>query len=239
MTSPHALIVVVSHSRNPDFETMASIHQSVPGLLQIGWRSSHGVHVGDADLAGARNFVLASFLAQTQFTDLVFVDNDVSWDPGGMERLLSHPVDLVFGAYRKRSDPEAYAVCALPGGRSFVAPRTGVPSPDGLMACAGGPTGFMRITRSCAQRMTDHYADRWYVDDRLPGHRVINLFEFSVIDNERRTEDMHFCRLWTEMGGVVWCDPHLMLHHHGTKTYSGQFAEFIRRGGRNGVANDT
>lgn len=232
MHQRHALIVIVSHDRKPDFETMSMLHRSTPTLMQMGWRSTHAVHAGDADLAGARNFVLAAFLAQKQFSDLVFVDNDVSCDPGGVERLLSHPVDLVYGAYPKRSEPEAYAVSALPGGRPFVDPRTKQSAPDGLIETAGGPTGFMRITRHCAETMSAAYANRWYRDDRLPDVDVVNLFEFAVIDNERYTEDLHFCKLWTEVGGIAWCDPHIVMHHHGTKTYSGQFAEFIRRGGK-------
>ena len=224
----HVLIVVVSHSRNPDFETNRMIAMATPNLLMSGWRVSNGVHVGDADLAGARNFGLASFIHQRPLTDLLLVDNDVSCEPGGIERLLSHPVDLVFGAYPRRSDNGGYAVGTFPEGGRLLNPLTGEPDPGGLLKTPGGLTGFMRISRRCAEKMSNLYSEDWYTDGRLPADiRVSNLFQFAVIDHERYTEDVFFCKRWRDLGETVWCDPHILMHHHGTKTYSGKFIDHL------------
>ena len=225
-THRHVLIVVVSHSRTPDFEVDQSIGAASNALMASGIRVSRGIHIGDADLAGARNLVLAGFLA-SPCTDLVFIDNDVSCEPGSIERLLSHPVEFVAGAYPKRVDGGGYPVRTYPGVRNFVNPITGEDSPTGLLRVPGAPTGFMRLTRTCVEKMIAAFPDSWYEDDRAPNGRAWNLFEFAVRDHKRWTEDMFFCQRWIEIGGTLWVDPHLVLHHHGTKTYSGRFADFI------------
>lgn len=224
------LIAIVSHDRRPDFETDRAVNMCVPGLMVMGWRVAQAVHVGDADLAGARNYVLSQFLHQVQLTRLLFVDADVSCDPGGIERLLSHNVDLVFGAYPRRFDDGGYAVSLPPEGVSLVDPATGRPRADGLLSVPGGPTGFMAISRRCAARMTEAYGDDWYADYRSPDMRTANLFQFAVVDHERYTEDTFFCKRWVDLGEKVWCDPHLMLHHHGTKTYSGRYIDYLPAG---------
>ena len=222
----HVQIVVVSHSRTMDFEVDQSIFAACSSLIASGVRVSRGLHVGDADLAGARNLVLAGFMA-SPCTDLMLIDNDVSCEPGSIERLLSHPVDLVAGAYPKRVEGGGYPVRTLPGVRTFVDTVTGEHSPTGLLRVGGAPTGFMRLTRACVEKMIAAYPDSWYDDERAPNGRAWNLFEFAVRDRKRWTEDLYFCQRWIEIGGTVWVDPHMVLHHHGTKTYSGRFADFI------------
>ncbi len=157
------------------------------------------------------------------------VDADVSWEPGAALRLMSHPVDLVLGAYPKRSEGEGYPIRKLPGPVECVNPVTGQYHPNGLAKIAGGPAGLMRISRACIEKMITAHADTWYGQPQVENLRKAwNLFEFSVIDHERISEDMNFCRKWREIGGEVWVDPHLKLHHHGDKTYSGCFAEHLR-----------
>lgn len=223
----HVLIVVVSHTRNPDAATLQAIQMDIPPLVASGWQVAQAMHIGDADLAGARNLVHQSFREQSMLTDLVCVDSDVSWEPGALGRLLSHRVELVLGAYPRRFDGGGYAVSLLREGSRLVNPVTGAPDADGLLEVMGGPAGLMRISRSGAERMVAAYSDRWYRDARSPNGQALNLFEFSVSENERTTEDIHYCNLFRQAGGRVWVDPHLLLHHHGTKTYSGRYIEFL------------
>jgi hypothetical protein len=48
----------------------------------------------------------------------------------------------------------------------------------------------------------------------------------------RVTEDINFCRLWRDIGGKVWVDPHLTLFHHGGKSYEGNLAQHLAEIGR-------
>ena len=222
----HILMVVVTHSRRLDFDVPLSLFEAVANLKMQGWDVGLAKHIGDADLAGARNMVFSQAY-KGPFTHLLFVDADVSWEPGSIERMLSWNVDLILGAYPKRADNAGYPVRTKPGVRNFVDPITREPRPDGLMLVDGGPTGLMLISRACMDRMVNEYEDHWYEDARVPGRKAWNIFVFAVRNNKRVTEDMYFCERWRAMGGEVWVDPHLMLHHHGDKTYSGRFADFV------------
>ena len=225
------LLAMVSYRPEIDFRVIQSLDQCVPSLAAMGYHASRLLGVGNADLAGERNNLLAEFY-NGPFSDMIFIDADVSCEPGSLERLLRHPVDLVFGAYPRRTEGEGFSGRTLPGDCICVDPMTGKPHPNGLIEMAGGPTGFMRITRDCVDKMIEGYPDRWYKEPRVTGGKAYNFFEFCIHDKERWTEDYNFCRLWRERGGKVWCDPHLTLHHHGDKTYSGKFYDHLKQLGR-------
>ncbi len=229
----HLLIAIISHSRELDWEVPLSIYQCIYPLQAMGWHVNFATHIGDADLAGGRNMIFANAYLGP-FTHLLCVDNDVSWKEGTIERMIQHPVDLVGGAYPKRSDNEGYPVRTNPKHRQFIDPVTREPRDDGLLLVDGVPTGFLMMSRNCLNRMVEAHKDQWYVDQRLPGGKAWNVFEFAVRNNQRVTEDFYFCEKWQAIGGDVWCDPHLTLHHHGGKTYSGGFAPYFRQA----VANE-
>ncbi len=164
---------------------------------------------------------------------LLMIDADVIPDPGVIERLVLHPVDFVLGAYPKRGENMGYPMKALPGPMECVDPKTGAPDPkNGLIKIAGGGAGMMCISRACIERMVKAYDDRWYTHAAQATKKAWNLFEFTTVDHERRSEDIHFAQLWRDLGGEVWCDPHLRLHHIGEKLFSGVFLEHLKEIGR-------
>lgn len=222
------LIVVVSKSRTPDIETMMGIFDAVARLRAAGHGVMFGQEIGNADLAGARNTVFAAAY-KGGFTHLLFVDADVSWEPGAVDKLLSWPVELVLGAYPKRADDAGYPVRTKPGCREIIDPVTRKPDPNGLLPIDGGPTGFMLIARACMERMVDEFEDQWYEDPRAPNRKAWNVFQFAVRNNKRVTEDMFFCENFRRVGGEVWVDPSILMHHHGDKTYSGRYADHLAR----------
>lgn len=226
------LIGLVSHKSLVDYRTMLSIEAAVPALLMVGWREQRVPLIGDSDLAGARNTIF-SIAYHGGYDKLIFIDVDMSWDQGALERLVLHTEDLVVGAYRKKKDDVEFAVRTIPGPLRCVDPATGEDQPFGLCEIAAGATGFMSISRNCMEKMVEAYGDRWY-RYRKPEvvEKAWNVFEFSVTDHERTGEDFHFCDLWRAIGGKVWCDPHITLHHHGESTYSGKFLDHLKEVGR-------
>lgn len=228
----HLFIALLSYRPEINYHVMESIEACVGPLAMMGWRSQRILNLGSADLCDSRNILVSQFLAMPEYTHILLVDGDVSWEPGTVERMVSHPVDLVLGAYRKRADPEEFPVRMLSERVEFIDPATGTPHPKGICKIAGGPAGLMRISRACLQQMVSARPGRWYHQPKVSTKRAWDLFEFTVINNSRHSEDMNFCRQWREMGGDVWLDPHLKLHHHGDKTYSGCFADHLRQLGR-------
>lgn len=224
----HLFIAVVTYRPEIDYRVKDAVEAACFELSRNGWLVTPATKPGSADLCDNRNTIAAHFYANPDYTHALFVDADVSWEPGAILRLVSHPVDFVLGAYPKRSEGEGYPIKKLPGPIEFVDPRTGKYHPNGIAKIAGGPGGLMRISRACIEKMIAAHADEWYGQPQVePIKKAWDLFQFSIIDHERISEDMNFCRKWRDLGGDVWVDPHLKLHHHGGKTYSGCFAEHL------------
>lgn len=226
----HVLIAITS-TRPKEDEVTDAIEAAQHGLMQIGYLSTR-VTFGSADLEDARNVLISQFHVAKHYTHLLCLDDDVSWGAGAVERLVTHPVDFVLGAYPRRAEGEGYSIRTIPGPIECVDPSTGKPQPQGIFKIHGGPAGMMRLSREAVSRLVEAQADDWYHQPKVDGGKAWQIWEFDVIDHERISEDMNLCRKWRALGGDVWCDPHLVLHHHGKKRYSGRLADHLRELGR-------
>lgn len=228
----HLFIALLSYKPEIDHRVTDAIEAAQHGLYAMGWVSTR-VTFGSADLCDGRNVLVSQFHAVPHYTHILCVDADVSWAPGTIERLMSHPVDFVIGAYPRRAEGAGYAVRTIPGPVQCVDPVTGAPHPMGLAKVKAGPGGLMRLSRRVIDRLVEAHPDRWYAQPLVQGTgKALDLFRFAVENNERISEDMVFCRSWEALGETVWVDPHLMLHHHGNKSYSGKFIDHLREIGR-------
>ncbi len=230
----HVMIGMVCIDHKPDDRVMEGIDVAHINLFnKHGWYTTVVKAFGCSDLCDSRNRLAAQFYDTPDFTKCLFIDSDVAFEHGTLERLLLHPVDLVLGAYQKRGDGQGFPIKAFPGPMEVVDPLTGAQDiKNGLIKIAGGGAGMMCISRACITRMVEHYDDRWYMHAQQAAKKAWNLFEFTVVDHERRSEDINFCQLWRNLGGDVWCDPHLKLHHIGEKAYSEVFLEHLKEVGR-------
>ncbi len=167
-------------------------------------------------IARARNIALKTFL-QSQATHLLFIDSDMGWDPDAALQLLASGKDLVAVAGPRKQHPVSF--CALLAGPPVEAcPETG------LLRAAYVGTGFMLISRACAQKMWDEYPELAYLDgDQNLEFRA--LFDTEVREKRYWSEDYTFCHRWREIGGDVWVDPRIRLEHVGNFVYAGKFQD--------------
>lgn len=211
---------IFSYDGAPELQTMHCVIQSLIELSIKGMESHVTARVGNADVAGARNSMIGEFL-ESDCTDLLMLDHDVAWEPGAVLRLLHHPVELVCGAYRARKDPEQYPIRALSQSQIWSCPDTGLIEVEGLGA------GFMRISRRCAEEMAKGYAHTKYFDEWFK-RDTYSLFDFITEGGFRWSEDITFCKRYRAIGGRVWIDPELTLHHVGKKTFTGTFGHWLK-----------
>ena len=183
--------------------------------------------LGHADIYLLRAQILAHFLADEAATDLVMVDSDVGWEPGGLIKLLSHDVDFVAGAYPKRQDPITFMFrSARDDGEQLM----GDPA-TGLIEVWGMPGGFMRIKRTAAEKLVSHYGPELNaLDDWSPSGTVCRLFDPYWIrtakGNRVLAEDYAFCQRWRDIGGKVFMDASISMAHIGTKAFAGRLGSF-------------
>lgn len=227
----HLFVGITSNRVGLTHKLGAALEYATVQLFTRRWLVTKAT-TGSSDLEDARNQLFSVFY-NGQFTHALFLDDDVHWDGDAIWRLATHPVDMVLGAYPKRGDAEGYPISMLDNEIQFVNPITREPDPkNGLLKVAGGPAGLMRISRACAEKMVAAYPDDWYHQPEVPGtKRAWDMFQFEVRDHIRYSEDKNFCRKWRAIGGEVWVDPHLTLHHHGDKTWTGCFGQYLRHVG--------
>lgn len=225
----HLLIALTTNRSGPTWELHKCLQYAFVELFSKGWLVTEA-RSGSADLEDGRNQLFTTFANNPKFTKALFLDDDVHWDGDAIWRIVNHPVDFVLGAYPKRADAEGFPITMADDTIEFVNPVTREPDPKGgLLKVNGGPTGFLCITRACAERLIAAAPDRWYHQPLITGtQKAWEMFEFAVHNHVRHSEDKNFCRKWRELGGEVWCDPHLMLHHKGDKIWSGCFAHHLR-----------
>lgn len=174
-----------------------SLVNTIKGLTAAGiecqWRT-----LSFSSFIQAAREKLAREFWNTDYTDLVFIDDDMSWEPEGFARLLSHDVDVVGAICPRKRDNEWNVNLLSKDGERI---RCGE-----LLECAYIGTAFIRIRRGVVEKMPRMF------DAPLEGGRIIG-------------EDAWFCREWRRMGGRVWADPEISVGHLGIKEWRAKFGD--------------
>lgn len=206
--------------------TVRSLTHDMLGLIMRGDAVQMFTEVGHADIYTARSQIVSHFLNDSDATDLVMIDSDVSWGPQSLLHLLDHPVDFVGGSYPKRELPLTFLVRS---GDGPLMADTG----SGLAEVWGLPGGFVKMSRSMLEKMTAHYGPEMTCLDRaVPGGRTVRLFDpywWTDEKGEKRvlSEDYAFCQRWRDIGGKVYLDVTIPMGHIGQYEYAGTLGEWI------------
>lgn len=207
------------HNSYMHASTTASLLASKDLLAQHGINLQSGGWLGDSLLASARNILLSKFLYDTDGTDLIFIDADISWNPHDLLKLLTYEVDFVAGLYRHKRLQESYPVNFLLGHGDQKGP---------LIEVEDVPMGFTRISRVALLRMFDAYRSRAYKHPASGDLPLCCLFEEPFVPGRGLVgEDYIFCKRWRSIGGKVLVDPDMTLTHHGDFGFTGNLGKWI------------
>lgn len=137
-------------------------------------------------------------------THIMFIDNDQTFKPSAIQRLLDHDKDIVCAPYNARPAPGQQVVSVvkmldkngnLPmdgGNREF---ELGA----GLTKVGGSGTGFMLIKMSVFDKLKKPYFREWQDEN-----------------NVHHTEDIDFCTKARKEGFNIWVNPTIPIGHVGT-----------------------
>lgn len=177
----------------------------------------------DALVQKSRNFFVALAL-KDGVDSLIFIDDDVEWDPEWIFKLLEIPEDVVSGIYRKKIDIEEYPVRPLTDsqGNMFLPPSQ---PGTGLIEVGGVPTGFLKLSKKALQALWD--ASEPYTNGLLPEERAI--FDMKITNGTMFSEDYVMCQKLTSLGFKIWIDPVMTCNHEGLKVYAGNFFTWLIR----------
>lgn len=226
---------------------MMSLMQATMYFKQIGMRFGIST-VSDSLINRARNNVVAKFMANEQFTHLLFIDVDIKFNYNDILKLLWHDKDIITGAYpikeinwqkvhKMVQDGVPAEELAKKATRFVVNPvKAGgnkIETDKGALSIYDAGTGFMLIKREVFTKMFEHYPELKFKDDTgsLKGKELDNTYALfnSYVDEDKRflSEDYGFCRYWQKMGGKIWVDPAIELSHYGSFVYDGSLIEYI------------
>lgn len=174
---------------------------------------------GEALVQIARNELLAIMLGPNgqDFTDVVWIDDDMGWAPDFIPRLLAHDVDVVGAVCPKKSSEIGWNVRMLP---------TGITVNDkGLAPVHYVGTGFLRMSRKACQALWD--AGEPYTRGGGPERRM--AFDLAIDDQgELVSEDNLACHTLREKGLDIYIDATLTCTHTGPQTFGGDFHAWLK-----------
>ena len=180
---------------------------------------------GDSYVWRARNLLAERFL-NSDCTHLIFLDSDQSWDVNSFLRLLRADADIVGGAYPTKNNWEHYSV-------TVYTDENGIPEVNegGLIRGQKVPTGFMKIKREVFERLRAAYKEDWYWEGGNSGsiRKMWNYFGHKIIDHVAYGEDISFCKRCEFLGIELYVEPRCTINHIGTKTWTGNYHEFLCR----------
>ena len=186
------------------------------------------IHSGNCHVDDARNAMVREFIA-TDCDDMVFIDEDVGFVGEDLLKLVTVDRDFVAGVYPCKQDEESYPVRAVPGVDLWG-------DSDGCVEVEGVPTGFLRMSRKCIQRMMSEFGDRRFYGrgQEDSGKPHVILFERTYEDGVRYSGDYAFCKKWRSLGLPIYCIPEMRFTHTGNKAWSGSLSDYWRK--TNGVS---
>jgi len=166
----------------------------------------------DALVQRARNDLMA-IMMETGCDDIIFIDSDIDFEVGDFYKLLSYPVDVVGGTYRKKGDTEMY-VAKILDPKKPKDPSTGLLSVDGL------GTGFLRLSKRAVQYLWDNSTP---YEEKDQGKVRRWIFDVQIQDGEIISEDILVCKKLKDAGFDIWLDTGITCGHIGPKRFIGNF----------------
>lgn len=191
----NVFIATPSYSGQFCAEYVRSLSETSIRLTNAGIGIYYAMAVGNPFLDIARNDLVDQFLASDADV-LLFIDDDVGWDPKVVTRVLSYPQEVVGGLVPKRDakSDSSFHDNAI----------TGVVSKEGLFQAFEIPTAFLAIKRTAFEKLKKPY--------------------FKIGDNAKDFgEDIYFCRRWMETGEHMWIDHDITFTHTGKKAWKANF----------------
>lgn len=209
----------------PLYENKVSSHY-VHGLMQTAnTLNRHNLSMQYAFEQGTyiainREKLVRRFL-KTNCQFFLFIDADTVFTAHNVMALLAADVEIVSGIYRCRMDvpknKTKHSFRDLKGNPINTEENTC----GQLQECSFMPTGMMLIRRNVFEQLyTKHefIFDQGFRDSEY--YRALCGDEQDDIFTRFEGEDIHFCKIWREMGGKLFIKTDVRIGHIGEREYT-------------------
>lgn len=183
------------------------------------------------DIAELRSmFLTVWFDTMKNSTHILFLDDDMSFEPELIGDMLMFNEPVVGAVYPQRKLPLSWAGS---GTGAAQTERRG-----DFMKVEGVGFGCTLIRRDAIERMVEKFPE--LIDTRLHLHpagetlrgagtnRLLRLFEkMDIPDRGLISEDLSFCIRWGQCGGDVWANIGRKMSHVGDYDYCGRYLDVV------------
>lgn len=206
-----------------DHNYVRSYGQTIDKVRAAGALIDWGMMPYCADLSLARNRIFGSFL-KSPHTHMLMVDADMGWNPDDVLRLMMTKLDFVGGAGPRKKRPLEFC-CSMENDDGSFKDAVFDPRTQTLEVTHIG-TGFLMITRVCAERIVQGYPDLIFD----PGAGQIEYAVFDPLITPRRhrhADDYAFSIRWRALGGKIYVMPSIWLKHIGDHCFEGSLMDTL------------
>lgn len=170
--------------------------------------------------AMGRNQLAQAFM-DSDCDKLVFLDSDISFEPGSIVKLAHMPQDFVGGCYRFKLPEECYPIGWLPNDELWA-------DKFGLLEVGSLPTGFLCLSKKVFQTLKEATPEKEYTHFGKKNHCY---FEYPFEAGKGLySEDSFFCREWKKIGGKIYLYPEFNLTHwDGNIPYKGNIGQWLKK----------
>jgi hypothetical protein len=182
---------------------------------------------GNAMITSARNTLVRLFL-QSNFTHLLFIDSDISFDASQVLDMVLSDKDVIGAVYPTKEISWDRVHSAVKGGISSsqlplfasnyvlntVSDESIVLGSENIMEVKHLGTGMLCIKREVFNSLKEFT----YSYKTKEGFNEYEFFATNLREGIT-TEDFYFCESWRKIGGKIFLAPWVILRHTGTYTF--------------------
>jgi len=226
---------------------LESVVCCIQELNALGIQVSLNTMANESLITRARNLMVSTFMENSRFTHMLFIDSDVGFPPQAILDLLDADFDVSACPYPRKTydfskldphnpDPSqctSYIINLFPSTEGPTASKLQVPvyKHHFIETCETG-TGFMLVKRGALERMRAAYPELRHCLDTVGENRnkmIDGFFDVMTEPGTRRylSEDYAFCRRWRDMGGKVYLCTRHNLTHTGNHIFRGDFLKSL------------
>lgn len=173
----------------------------------------------------ARNMLCYIFMNDPNFTHMMFIDADISWNPIDILKLFKHDLECVVGIYpNKHYYWEKNKLILKPSSKYKLEELGNVSmfsKNNDLIKIEYGATGFMLLTKDALKRI-ENDIDYFHLPSNSDSKEMVklnNYFDCNIVDHDYLTEDYYFSYLYNKNGGTIYADKTISLTHFGPHEY--------------------
>lgn len=203
----------------------------------------------------ARNSIVAKFIGIDDFTHLLFIDSDITFDPNSVIKFLLKRKPVVGGCYPKKNidwniikktlkkndniNNDVLLAKGLNYAVNLIAEsnsnQQNVEIIDGWVKVSNIATGFLLIEKNVFNILKEKYPNENYKND-VEGYmspesdnNFYGFFDTMIHPISKRylSEDYAFSQKWIDCGGEIWLDLTCSLTHTGTFHFKGNILSHL------------